>query len=219
MTYNATLVIGVFSIVTIAVFNWNEKIIHLFYIGVIIFFTLIFWDRLNQINRIKTQAADYETYKKLAMNDVVTDTKNRLAFNTDIENITGIHDVAIVVIDANNLKRINDTLGHIAGDTVIFSLASHLKETFKNSGTVYRMGGDEFAVVMLDYRDKTLKEANTALSTPKYIMIKGGKILLDFSYGIAEEKSLDCTSEEIYGVFHKADELMYNDKKSKKIHD
>lgn len=218
-TIGATLVIGVFAIITIAIFSWNEEIIHLFYIGIVLFFALIFWDRLNQINRFKMQAADYETYKKLAMNDVVTDTKNRLAFNTDVEKITGIHHVAIVVIDANNLKKINDTLGHIAGDTVIASLAFHLKEIFKNSGTVYRMGGDEFAALMLDYSDKMLKETTTALSTPKYIMVNGEKLLLDFSYGIAEEKYLDCTSEEIYRVFHVADELMYEDKKNRKIHD
>lgn len=210
---NATILICILTIAAIACSYLNESLISIFYIGVILFCVLVFLDRLKQTNNLKLQAKEYETYKTLAMNDVVTDTKNRLAFNTDIADVIGKHNIAIVVTDLNNLKTVNDTLGHIAGDTVIASLGLHLKEIVDKIGTVYRMGGDEFAVIMLDCTEENLNTVKALLLTPKYIMVNGERLLLDFSFGVAESDCLECSPQEFYKVFHDADERMYYNKR------
>jgi diguanylate cyclase (GGDEF)-like protein len=55
---------------------------------------------------------------------------------------------ALVLIDVDNLKDVNDRFGHPAGDRLIMFVASHLRDFVRQSDTAYRYGGDEFAVVL-----------------------------------------------------------------------
>ena len=53
-------------------------------------------------------------------------------------------------MDLNNLKHTNDSLGHAAGDELICAAADCMKSCFQNYGNVYRIGGDEFAIIMVE---------------------------------------------------------------------
>ena len=63
-------------------------------------------------------------------------------------------DFALVIVDVDNFKNINDTCGHAAGDSVLKRVSRLLVEGFRSIDRVYRIGGDEFAVVMMDVTSK-----------------------------------------------------------------
>ena len=83
---------------------------------------------------------------QLTKRDALTGLLNRQAYyadiNSDTENIT-----ALISIDMNGLKVINDKEGHLAGDTAITTLADCFLKVAKNKHRVYRVGGDEFVII------------------------------------------------------------------------
>ena len=64
------------------------------------------------------------------------------------------HKVAVLMVDVDYFKRINDSLGHNAGDTLLDSIAKKLCSAVRQTDTVARMGGDEFVIVMPEFRDE-----------------------------------------------------------------
>ena len=105
------------------------------------------------LTREKKELEDLNTAWRLAYMDSMTGTKSKLAFAEKEEQIdTAIdsgkaREMAVVVFDVNNLKEINDTLGHDAGDKYIISACELICDTFKHS-PVFRVGGDEFVAIL-----------------------------------------------------------------------
>jgi diguanylate cyclase (GGDEF)-like protein/PAS domain S-box-containing protein len=64
------------------------------------------------------------------------------------------HKVAVLMVDVDHFKRINDSLGHAAGDTLLDTIAKKLCTAVRQTDTVARMGGDEFVIVMPEFRDE-----------------------------------------------------------------
>ncbi len=96
---------------------------------------------------------------EMANRDALTGIRNKRGYDTEIQRVNkeimaGHTDVAVVMVDMNNLKQINDTYGHEKGDKVLCSLCDILCSIFKRS-PVFRVGGDEFIVVVenQDFRD------------------------------------------------------------------
>lgn len=85
-------------------------------------------------------------HRRLAFTDVLTGLKNRARFTDDLPGI-GDEDWSLLLIDIDNLKTVNDTFGHAAGDELIVSVASRIATVVKGSEP-YRLGGDEFAVIL-----------------------------------------------------------------------
>ena len=82
--------------------------------------------------------------------DSLTETLNRRAYNEKIEELKSSgygKELTVWMFDINGLKSTNDNLGHAAGDEIIRGTAICIKEIFKNENIVYRIGGDEFAVI------------------------------------------------------------------------
>ncbi len=105
-------------------------------------------ERINKVNS--------ETYK--SEHDELTGCYNR-AHLERVKDMYELQDsVYIIFIDVNNLKRMNDTFGHEAGDTLIRSAARKLN-TWSTYGDVYRMGGDEFMVVITNKTKEYCDEA------------------------------------------------------------
>lgn len=99
--------------------------------------------------------------KSLAYSDMLTELPNRLSFELMVNDL--IHDIkkensnkkfALVYMDVDNFKHINDTLGHVSGDLLLKYIANILKNEVKSSDIIARLGGDEFAIVFKDIEGK-----------------------------------------------------------------
>ena len=97
------------------------------------------------------------TILELAKKDALTGVLNREAYyvetRRDYKDIT-----AIISLDMNGLKRINDTMGHAAGDEALVTLALCFAKAVKVRQSVYRMGGDEFVIVCRKTSEEEVKD-------------------------------------------------------------
>lgn len=131
----------------------------------------------NQLlSQTKELELSREKMKHLAYNDTLTGLPNRRSFNGYLENLLNSKDkknIAVMFIDLNRFKQINDTLGHEYGDTVIKEVAKRLSCFLKENSFVARLGGDEFVIVLSNADMKKAKKCaiyvNKILSEPIYI--------------------------------------------------
>ena len=157
--------------------------------------------------------AEVEALKSAVNEDALTKVHNRKWFNdnylTDggrLFNRSGV----MALIDLNDFKLINDTIGHISGDKVLVYIAGQLKRA---GAEVVRYGGDEF--MLLFDRQMTTQEAHKKLHIIRELVMKKPLKVQDqsfktsFSYGAVAFGEGD----ELERVIHAADEAMYEDKK------
>lgn len=117
--------------------------------------------------------------------------------------------------DLDKMKQINDTLGHKEGDHALLDTASILKEAFRESDIVGRMGGDEFAVLAIHATDETKELLMKRLkkSLDLYNRREGRKYRLSLSVGIAHyDPAMPSSLDELMA---QADTLMYEEKRRK----
>ncbi len=105
---------------------------------------------LRDISQRKTMEAELE---RLAMVDDLTGLRNRRSFLAVAEPLAHVaqrakRDMALLYIDLDNMKAINDRHGHAAGDQALIEIAELLRSTFRDSDIVARLGGDEFCVLL-----------------------------------------------------------------------
>ena len=99
----------------------------------------------------------YFYYNQITMYvDYLTKLLNQRSYKTYLENVS--FRVVILLFDIDNFKSINDNLGHIFGDTVLSIVGKTIKEVYSNYGYCYRIGGDEFCVILTKY--DSVKELN-----------------------------------------------------------
>ncbi len=104
---------------------------------------------------VHTITAHQEKLEKLAMTDSLTGLLNRSQLQSTLENaIRQNHrtntPMALIMIDIDHFKSINDSLGHEAGDAVLRNFGIFLRKFFRNSDTVFRIGGEEFLVLLFN---------------------------------------------------------------------
>lgn len=158
-------------------------------------------------NDKKTQ--DTTDWEYVAKHDTLTGLLNASAYSTDIT--TAPLNSCIIFIDANNLKYLNDTFGHEAGDKLLSMIAKMLLRYFE--GAAYRIGGDEFIVITNRPEDKVKKIIRNIKASLER-QTKGDKtgmiysIAVGYAYGDGKTPLTDIRA--------KADEMMYSDKEAYK---
>ncbi|MET0221016.1 MAG: EAL domain-containing protein [Tardiphaga sp.] len=128
----------------------------------------------------------------LAHYDALTDLPNRVTFHHKLDNELATLDsgarFAILYIDIDEFKSVNDTLGHAVGDELLKSVAQRLSASVGSAGFVARLGGDEFAIVQTGVKDR---DDISELVLPLFAAIRqpydchGHRITTDASIGIA----------------------------------
>lgn len=155
----------------------------------------------------------------LARIDPLTEVFNRHAFYSLTEgkqhNPLATVSGCVVVIDIDNLKPINDKLGHTAGDTAIREVASALRSVIRAGDMLFRWGGDEFLILLFNTNMESVQNRLTALIIElekRPMVYSTTPIPLMFSYGIAAFSQMG----EIQGAIDHADTAMYECKQSRK---
>ena len=149
--------------------------------------------------------------KTLADHDTLTGCFNRQYLDTHIELWLKVHKSGrVVMVDMDNLKWINDNLGHALGDEAIAIFSALLEKQFLSDDIVARVGGDEF-VILTGYTEKQIEASFNQLNqqlTEIHGELEGR---LGFSYG-------GCPlSEDWSRALVDADKIMYQSKRSKKL--
>ena len=146
--------------------------------------------------------------------DPTTKILNRASFDERLESLQNAPPVYIVVLDVNDLKQVNDHLGHVTGDDYLYDTAIIISESFKPIGTAFRIGGDEFSVLCPNCTKAAL------LHSLKELDRKSSQVAQKYPtpYYIARGFSLyDFESRSIHEVFKTADKKMYQDKAKSKV--
>lgn len=112
------------------------------------------WLGFRQIRAIASRA-DAESH--LARHDTLTGLPNRILFNEEMERMVGSatqagKGFAVLLLDLDQFKEVNDTRGHLVGDALLQGIAKRLRSNVREGDVVARIGGDEFAIIQHDIR-------------------------------------------------------------------
>ena len=171
--------------------------------------------------------AKAEVISRLAYQDGLTELGNRTAFDECLEQVELERqrehiEIGIAMFDVNNLKAINDMIGHQMGDQLIKTAADILRNTYGKEGSCFRVGGDEFVAIITGTQvmerceacrkqsEAMIAEANNSKELPFYVRIASGYNV--YIPGQVEHQTL----KEIYRM---ADARMYENKKRMKHED
>ena len=157
--------------------------------------------------------------------DDLTKLKNRLAYEKAIDdanamikkNPIGDPKIGVIIYDLNDLKIVNDTLGHLAGDKYITNSAKIIKNCFEHFGKTYRIGGDEFATIIEDNSPEKISEALSGFekAQEKYNIENNSRPFI-ISIAVGYDYFVPGADLNLASVIKRADEKMYKVKKEKK---
>ncbi|MFV8828857.1 EAL domain-containing protein [Alkalihalobacterium sp. APHAB7] len=155
-----------------------------------------------------------EDYRRLAHFDSLTELPNRLSFNLTLSEKMKDHDqLAVMFLDFDRFKLINDTYGHSFGDILLKKVADRLKDLIENQVVVSRQGGDEFIfIVPYEHVDEVERGATALLklfSTP--FIVEQQEIFISTSIGISLYPHQSIHAEEL---LKQADISMYKAKQN-----
>lgn len=161
------------------------------------------------LSQVLKEKYEKEKYIYTSNTDELSKCLNRHAYEADIQKLDLNSEWVYISLDLNGLKQTNDKMGHSAGDELICAVSSCMKFAFASYGKIYRIGGDEFVVLIqesVSNIDSILQVFDTTIHDWQ------GKYSnsMSVSYGIVQSSEQDFDS--ILSVSKLADERMYKNK-------
>ncbi|WP_114569743.1 GGDEF domain-containing protein [Exiguobacterium flavidum] len=178
------------------------------------------WLSLLMIRDLRMTKIMLQTYKGRAALDYLTGLQNLRSFNDLFESMkhaTMLNDsrLAVIVLDIDHFKRVNDTYGHDAGDEVLRQFATRLSEGVGTQGIVSRNGGEEFTVLLDDPHPDTLwplaESLRERIKRDPFILPDGNDLSVTASLGIS---CFPETTKHVDRLLKDADTAVYTAKLS-----
>jgi diguanylate cyclase (GGDEF)-like protein len=169
-------------------------------------------DQLQMRGQLEVRA---EEFHKLATLDPLTGLSNRrlaeqrLAGEVSRSQRYG-HPLAVLMLDLNGFKQINDRYGHAAGDAALQAFAQRVRSVIRASDLAVRMGGDEFLVVLPECLEQELQELLRRLRSTE-VRVAGQAEPITFAAGSAGYRSGDTPEQ----MLERADQALYAEKRAR----
>jgi len=172
--------------------------------------------RLLNLRDMTDRKGMEEQLKRLALHDPLTLLANRSLFRDRLEHAVAVskrngRGVAVMFVDLDNFKKINDSFGHAHGDRVLHKSAQRLVKATRNGDTVARLGGDEFAVLLENLTDQQQVveiAARIVQALQEPLDLPGADLRVAASVGVAFATADDGVEE----LMRNADIAMYSSK-------
>lgn len=179
-------------------------------------------DFIKRLENIYESVREAEKKNRiLAIHDPLTKLPNRILFNERLQSAFYLAKrnnqvFALMMVDIDGFKQINDTYGHYTGDRVLEGIASNLKKTLRKIDTVARIGGDEFAIILSQLTD----EADVHIVADKILnAIRMTTVMDEQPFQITASVGITLyprDGEDLDELLKLADDAMYQVKKAQK---
>ena len=177
---------------------------------------LLVQSRIISKDKLEVEKETSRTFHNMANTDSLTGVRNKhayseneIAINQKIQS-GELEKLAVVVGDINGLKYVNDTQGHAAGDQLIKDACSLICEYFTH-GAVFRVGGDEFVILLQGKGYDMMSEVINKLNRKVEENIKDNAVVISIGYSVLNQED-----QQLSDVFERADRMMYERKKELK---
>jgi len=155
-------------------------------------------------------------YKTIAYLDLLTGYENRMAYEQRLSACDGLagqgESIAVMIFDLNNLKAVNDAYGHKFGDTLIKNSADILASHLGDPKRLYRIGGDEFAAVLVGLSWPELQKIQLNIRSDNRTVMED----MPFSCAVGMARFDKTGDRSVREAMQRADEAMYEDKRRSK---
>lgn len=172
----------------------------------------------NELGGPLRMAALVAEARRLASTDTLTGLLNRRAFVERIDKARALSDkqlfpISVLLLDVDHFKKVNDTLGHDAGDAVLQGVARTLSAIARKSDFVARWGGEEFVLALTATAEAGARVAaervRRAIADARYVLPSGAEHKATASVGLASADSMEWQLDDLLG---RADKAMYSAK-------
>lgn len=168
---------------------------------------------------VSAQLAAEENIRRMALHDALTNLPNRRFLTERIEQAQAESrrsgaDYALMLLDLDDFKSVNDTLGHAAGDHLLVQAAARIRSAIRETDTLARLGGDEFAVLvpaLSDPAEASLAARRIVDELRAPFVLDGHEVRISGSVGIALARGAEAAADQL---LREADIAMYEVKRN-----
>lgn len=187
----------------------------IFECGILVFVLLLLSGVIADVTENVRFKTEMLVYQRLAKEDFLTGMKNRMVFEEYLMELQSKADtfenVALIFMDLNQLKTVNDNYGHNAGDELLIAAARCIENTFGTAGSCYRIGGDEFCAIV-ENPNKTEQEWFACLDQEIHAYNKNSRYRMSIARGLSYLKDEHGEIKAMSDWKAEADLNMYKNK-------